>query len=49
LLRSIYFDKDSPSYINDMSADLVDNKEIHGRVKGDGEGTVVFYSAITLL
>jgi hypothetical protein len=32
-----------------MRTDLVDNKEVHVRVKGGGEGTVVFDSAIALL
>jgi hypothetical protein len=32
-----------------MKTDLVDNREIHVRVKGGGEGTVVFDSAIALL
>jgi len=32
-----------------MRSDLVDNHEIHVRVKGGGEGTVVFDSAIALL
>jgi hypothetical protein len=49
LLRSIYFNKDSASYIDNMSTDLVDNREVHVRVKGGGEGTVVFDSAIALL
>jgi lysosomal acid phosphatase len=49
LLRSIYLDKNSPSYINDMSTDLVDNREVHARVKGGGEGPVVFDSAIAVL
>jgi hypothetical protein len=49
LLRSIYFNKASPSYIDNMSTDLVDNREVHVRVKGGGEGTVVFDSAIALL
>jgi len=49
LLRSTYFNKNSPSYIDNMSTDLVDNREVHVRVKGGGEGTVVFDSAIALL
>jgi lysosomal acid phosphatase len=32
-----------------MRSDLVDNHEVHVRVKGGGEGTVVFDSAIALL
>lgn len=48
-LRSIYLDSSSPSYIKGMRSDLVDNTEIHVRVKAGGEGTVVFDSAIALL
>jgi lysosomal acid phosphatase len=32
-----------------MRTDLVDNNEIHVRVKAGGEGTVVFDSAIAVL
>jgi lysosomal acid phosphatase len=48
-LRSTYFDSTSPSYIQGMSTDLVDNSEVHVRVKAGVEGTVVFDSAIALL
>jgi lysosomal acid phosphatase len=49
LLRSVYLDRNSPSCINNMRSDLVNNREIHVRVKAGGEGTVVFDSAIALL
>lgn len=48
-LRSTYFDSTSPSYIQGMRTDLVDNSEVHVRVKAGVEGTVVFDSAIALL
>lgn len=48
-LRSAYFDSTSPSYIQGMRTDLVDNSEVHVRVKAGVEGTVVFDSAIALL
>ena len=48
-LRSTYFDPSSPSYINGIRSDLVDNNEVKTRVKAGTEGTVVFDSAIALL
>ena len=45
----MYFDPDSPSSIQGMRTDLVDNSQVHVRVKAGGEGTVVFDSAIALL
>ncbi|KAK2463031.1 hypothetical protein APHAL10511_004686 [Amanita phalloides] len=49
LLRSTYLDSSSPSYIEGMRSDIVDNSEIKVRVKAGVEGTVVFDSAIGLL
>ncbi|GLB38053.1 hypothetical protein LshimejAT787_0411040 [Lyophyllum shimeji] len=49
LLRSTYLDSSSPSYIQGIRSDLVDNSEIKARVKAGVEGTVVFDSAIALL
>ncbi|KAF6746761.1 histidine phosphatase superfamily [Ephemerocybe angulata] len=49
LLRSTYFDSHSPSYIEGIRSDLVDNNEVKVRVKAGTEGTVVFDSAIALL
>jgi lysosomal acid phosphatase len=48
-LRSEYLTRGSPSFINNMQTDLVDNHEVHVRAKGGGEGTVVFDSVIALL
>ncbi|KAJ2922824.1 hypothetical protein H1R20_g14276, partial [Candolleomyces eurysporus] len=48
-LRSTYFDSKSPSYIEGIRSDLVDNNEVKVRVKAGVEGTVVFDSAIALL
>ncbi|KAF4620911.1 hypothetical protein D9613_001070 [Agrocybe pediades] len=49
LIRSTYFDSSSPSYIEGIRSDLVDNSEVKVRVKAGVEGTVVFDSAIALL
>ncbi|KAF9047598.1 histidine phosphatase superfamily [Panaeolus papilionaceus] len=49
LIRSTYFDSRSPSYIEGIRSDLVDNNEVKVRVKAGVEGTVVFDSAIALL
>ncbi|KAJ3565742.1 hypothetical protein NP233_g7443 [Leucocoprinus birnbaumii] len=49
LLRSTYFSSSSPSYIEGIRSDLVDNSEVKVRVKAGVEGTVVFDSAIALL
>ncbi|KAG6876229.1 hypothetical protein C0992_000412 [Termitomyces sp. T32_za158] len=49
LLRSTYLESSSPSFINGMRTDLVDNSEVKARVKTGVEGTVVFDSAIALL
>jgi len=49
LVRSIYFDSSSPSYIEGIRSDIVDNSEVKVRVKAGVEGTVVFDSAIALL
>ncbi|KAG5635326.1 hypothetical protein H0H81_011720 [Sphagnurus paluster] len=49
LLRSTYLETSSPSYIQGISAELVDNSELKARVKAGVEGTVVFDSAIALL
>jgi hypothetical protein len=49
LLRSTYLDSSSPSYIEGMRNDIVDNSEIKVRVKAGFEGPVVFDSAIALL
>jgi lysosomal acid phosphatase len=49
LLRATYLDSSSPSYVQGMRSDLVDNSEIKARVKAGVEGTVVFDSAIALL
>ncbi|KAF8161510.1 histidine phosphatase superfamily [Crassisporium funariophilum] len=49
LIRSTYFDSRSPSYIEGIRSDLVDNSEVKVRVKAGTEGTVVFDSAIALL
>ncbi|KIM36791.1 hypothetical protein M413DRAFT_448925 [Hebeloma cylindrosporum] len=48
-IRSTYFDSSSPSYIEGIRSDLVDNNEVKVRVKAGVEGTVVFDSAIALL
>ncbi|KAG6824621.1 hypothetical protein H0H93_001819, partial [Arthromyces matolae] len=48
-LRQTYFDPSSPSYINGIRSDLVDNNEVKVRVKGGVEGSVVLDSAIALL
>jgi len=49
LIRSTYFDSSSPSYIEGIRSDIVDNNEVKVRVKAGVEGTVVFDSAIALL
>ncbi|PFH50443.1 hypothetical protein AMATHDRAFT_60983 [Amanita thiersii Skay4041] len=49
LLRSTYLDRTSPSYIEGIRSDLVDNSEVKVRVKAGVEGSVVFDSAIALL
>jgi len=49
LLRSTYLNPGSSSYIQGIRSDIVDNNELHVRVKAGGEGTVVFDSAIALL
>ncbi|KAL1740625.1 histidine phosphatase superfamily [Schizophyllum fasciatum] len=49
LLRATYYDPASPSYIAGIRGDLVDNNEVHVRVKAGTAGTVVFDSAIALL
>jgi hypothetical protein len=48
-LRSLYLDSRSPSYVQGMRPNIVDNHEIHVRSKAGGEGSVVFDSAIALL
>lgn len=48
-IRSTYFDSSSPSYIEGIRSDIVDNNEVKVRVKAGVEGTVVFDSAIALL
>ncbi|KAF9479385.1 phosphoglycerate mutase-like protein [Pholiota conissans] len=48
-IRSTYFDSRSPSYIEGIRSDLVDNNEVKVRVKAGVEGSVVFDSAIALL
>ena len=48
-LRNIYLNSASPSFIKTLRTDLVDNDQVHVRVKAGGEGTVVFDSAIALL
>ncbi|RDB20580.1 Testicular acid phosphatase [Hypsizygus marmoreus] len=48
-LRSTYLVSSSPSYVQGMRSDLVDNSEVHVRVKAGVEGTVVFDSSIALL
>lgn len=49
ILRQTYLNHASPSAIQGMRNDLVDNQQIHVRIKAGGEGTVVFDSAIALL
>jgi lysosomal acid phosphatase len=49
VLRDTYLDGASPSFIKGMHTDLVDNDQVHVRVKAGYEGTVVFDSAIALL
>lgn len=49
MIRQTYFSSQSPSYIDGIRADLVDNSEVTVRVKAGVEGTVVFDSAIALL
>ncbi|KAG6917255.1 hypothetical protein DXG01_003287 [Tephrocybe rancida] len=49
LLRSTYLNSASPSYINGIRSDLVDNSEVKARVKAGVEGSVVFDSAIAVL
>jgi len=48
-LRNTYLNSQSPSYIDGISADLVDNSQVKVRVKAGVEGTVVFDSAVALL
>ncbi|KAG9312255.1 histidine phosphatase superfamily [Chiua virens] len=48
-LRSVYLTGSSPSCIEDMSRELVDNHELHVHAKAGGEGPVIFDSAIALL
>lgn len=49
LVRQTYFNSQSPSYIDGIRGDLVDNTEVKVRVKAGVEGTVVFDSAIAVL
>ena len=49
LIHETYFDSQSPSFIDGIRGDLVDNTEVKVRVKAGVEGTVVFDSAIALL
>jgi len=49
LIHSTYFDSSSPSYIEGIRSDIVDNSEVKVRVKAGVEGTVVFDSAIAFL
>jgi len=49
LIRENYFNSQSPSYIDGIRGDLVDNSEVKVRVKAGVEGTVVFDSAIAVL
>ncbi|ESK84640.1 hypothetical protein Moror_13299 [Moniliophthora roreri MCA 2997] len=49
LIRNLYLNPSSASYIDGMHPDVVDNKEIKVRVKAGAEGTVVFDSAIAFL
>jgi lysosomal acid phosphatase len=49
LVRNTYLNSQSPSYIEGIRSDLVDNSEVKVRVKAGVEGTVVFDSAIALL
>ncbi|KAG5640481.1 hypothetical protein DXG03_008373 [Asterophora parasitica] len=48
-LRSTYLDPSSPSYVQGLRSDLVDNSEFKAHVKAGVEGTVVFDSAVALL
>ncbi|KZP07656.1 phosphoglycerate mutase-like protein [Athelia psychrophila] len=49
LLRNEYFVQGSPSFIQGIRAELVDTHQVAVRVKGGGEGPVVFDSAIATL
>lgn len=49
LLRKEYFSKDSASFVQGLKTDLVDTHQVAVRVKGGGEGPVVFDSAIATL
>jgi lysosomal acid phosphatase len=49
MIRQTYFNNQSPSYIDGIRGDIVDNSEVKVRVKAGVEGTVVFDSAIAVL
>ncbi|KAF9525011.1 histidine phosphatase superfamily [Crepidotus variabilis] len=49
LVRNTYLNSQSPSYIEGVRSDLVDNSEVKVRVKAGVEGSVVFDSAIAFL
>jgi hypothetical protein len=49
LLRKLYFDASSDSYIHNVRTDLVNLDQVHARIKNGGEGRVVFDTTIALL
>ncbi|KAG8220466.1 histidine phosphatase superfamily [Butyriboletus roseoflavus] len=49
VLRSVYLTSSSPSYINGIKHELIDNHQIDVLAKAGGEGPVIFDSAIALL
>lgn len=48
-LRSTYLNPSSPSYIQGIHADLVQNDQVFVHAKAGGEGTAIFDSAIAVL
>ncbi|KAJ7579667.1 histidine phosphatase superfamily [Mycena floridula] len=49
LLRNTYLDSSSSSFVDGISRELVDNKQLKVLIKAGAEGSVVFDSAIALL
>ncbi|KAJ7725358.1 histidine phosphatase superfamily [Mycena metata] len=49
LLRSIYFNESSPSFISGLNTTLVDQNQIHVRADAGGELGVIYDSAVALL
>lgn len=49
LLRKIYLDPSSPTFINGINHTFADQNQIHARADAGGEGGVIFNSALSLL